>query len=102
MRLSVAVTVAALASAASANVVSRQDGLPACAMQCLSTADLDGCVSTDNACLCKSTKFVESSTVCIGNTCKGSDLQAALQAAQQLCAIVVRFYPPLCGFQLQC
>ncbi|KAF9452080.1 hypothetical protein P691DRAFT_772556 [Macrolepiota fuliginosa MF-IS2] len=86
MRFSVAVAVATLASSVSASLVARQ--LPQCANSCIMSADLGGCQPTDNACLCKSQKFVNSTTTCIGTQCTGSDLQAALTAAQQLCAVV--------------
>ena len=63
---------------------------PACAGTCIASADLGGCSDTDDACLCKNSAFVSSTYACIQKTCQGSDLQAAITAAQSLCAAVVR------------
>lgn len=61
-----------------------------CASSCLADADFDGCNSTDDTCLCKSSTFVNSVTSCIESSCSGNDLQTAEADAQQLCLAVVR------------
>ncbi|QRV99018.1 CFEM domain protein [Ceratobasidium sp. AG-Ba] len=83
MRASIAVL--AFVAAASASVFERQ-GIPACAMQCMATADYGSCQPTDNACLCKSDTFVNSTYICIASTCKGDDLDSAIAGARALCA----------------
>ncbi|KAF5350713.1 hypothetical protein D9756_008564 [Leucocoprinus leucothites] len=88
MRFSLVIAVAAFVSSASASLISRQGGLPQCAFECITKADLGGCQATDNNCLCRSDTFLNSSTNCIGQTCKGQDLEDATAAARQLCAIV--------------
>ncbi|KAF8893126.1 hypothetical protein BD779DRAFT_1508942 [Infundibulicybe gibba] len=97
MRFSIAVLslLGAAASVSASTLLGRQGTIPACAGPCLTTADLDGCALTDNACLCKSQKFVASSTTCIQGACKGDDLTNAEAAAVALCAAVgVTLTPP--------
>ncbi|KLO09992.1 hypothetical protein SCHPADRAFT_907285 [Schizopora paradoxa] len=91
MRFSLAAffTVAVAASSASAAILNaRQSGVPACGLSCLENADLGGCASNDNACLCNNSAFVSSTTQCIQSSCTGSDLQAAETFAQQTCLAV--------------
>ncbi|QRV84983.1 CFEM domain protein [Ceratobasidium sp. AG-Ba] len=83
MRASVAVL--AFVAAASASVFERQS-IPSCAMQCMASADYGSCQPTDNACLCKSDTFVNSTYACIASTCKGNDLENAIAGARALCA----------------
>ncbi|EDR04189.1 uncharacterized protein LACBIDRAFT_304862 [Laccaria bicolor S238N-H82] len=82
------VTVALAAASASASSLYSRQNIPACAGTCIASADLGGCSATDNACLCKSTAFVDSTAACIETACTGSDLQAAIAAAEALCAAV--------------
>ena len=44
------------------------------------------CSSTDVACICKNNSFVSGISCCVRNKCSGSDIQAAIGYAQQLCA----------------
>ncbi|KAJ3574890.1 hypothetical protein NP233_g1468 [Leucocoprinus birnbaumii] len=88
MRFSLAVAVAALASTVSASLIARQDSLPQCALECLTTANFGNCSSTDDACLCRNQDFLNSSTTCIGQKCTGQDLENATAAARQLCLVV--------------
>ena len=62
----------------------------ACADPCIANADLDGCFSDDNNCLCHSAAFVDSVTACIDTSCSGSDVATAEAVAQEICADVVR------------
>ncbi|THH06262.1 hypothetical protein EW145_g4218 [Phellinidium pouzarii] len=75
------------ASAASAAFVSRAS-VPQCAIACIQTANLDGCSSSDDVCLCSNAAFVNSTTSCIESTCSGSDLAAAEAFAQENCGAV--------------
>ncbi|KXN88445.1 hypothetical protein AN958_07355 [Leucoagaricus sp. SymC.cos] len=86
MRFSIVVLLAALASFATASFVSRQDGIPGCALQCVQSAMSQDSCGADEACLCRSDKFVQSSTSCVSSTCQGDDVQTSLDIAQQLCA----------------
>ncbi|KAH8827123.1 hypothetical protein DL96DRAFT_1233624 [Flagelloscypha sp. PMI_526] len=81
MRFSVVTILAAFVASAVAQ-------LPDCATPCITGADLDGCQATDNACLCKSQKFVSSTTTCIMGACKGDNLTQAISVSQELCAKV--------------
>ncbi|EDQ99285.1 uncharacterized protein LACBIDRAFT_295998 [Laccaria bicolor S238N-H82] len=67
------------------SLFSRQN-IPSCAGECIASADLGGCATTDNACLCKSKVFVSSTAACIERTCTGSDLATAIAAAEAICA----------------
>ncbi|KAG9097064.1 hypothetical protein FRC07_010841 [Ceratobasidium sp. 392] len=84
MRVSFAVL--ALAAVASASSVFRRQSMPACAMQCIMTADTGSCDATDNTCLCKSDPFIQATYKCISSTCQGDDLASANDAARALCA----------------
>lgn len=59
-----------------------------CALTCIASANLAGCSSTDNKCLCTSQAFISSTTTCIESTCQGDDLQNAIAFAQQTCEAV--------------
>ncbi|KAI5121936.1 hypothetical protein M0805_000265 [Coniferiporia weirii] len=87
MRFSVALLFVGVASA-SAALITRQAGVPTCALTCIENADFGGCSSTDDTCLCNNAAFVNSTTVCIESTCTGSDLAAAEQFAQANCEAV--------------
>ncbi|KAG8739856.1 hypothetical protein FRC10_005051 [Ceratobasidium sp. 414] len=79
-------TLLALAAVVSAGSISRRQ-LPACAMQCMASADTGGCDPTDNTCMCNSAAFVTSTYQCVQQTCTDpSDLQAAIDGARALCA----------------
>ncbi|KAG9086066.1 hypothetical protein FRC06_003290 [Ceratobasidium sp. 370] len=76
----------ALAAVASAGSISRRQ-LPACAMQCMTTADTGSCDPTDNTCMCNSPAFVNSTYQCVQQTCTDpGDLEAAIAGARALCA----------------
>ncbi|KAH7926880.1 hypothetical protein BV22DRAFT_1111399 [Leucogyrophana mollusca] len=81
------VALSAAVSTASAAVVARQ-GLPNCAVPCLTDANFGGCAPDDDTCLCNNQTFIQSSTSCIQSSCTGSDLTNAESAAQQLCLAV--------------
>ncbi|EIW79793.1 hypothetical protein CONPUDRAFT_26321, partial [Coniophora puteana RWD-64-598 SS2] len=59
--------------------------LPACATNCLASADMGDCQEGDDTCLCNNQAFINSTTSCIQSTCTGQDLQTAEYDAQQLC-----------------
>ncbi|THU85128.1 hypothetical protein K435DRAFT_783425 [Dendrothele bispora CBS 962.96] len=82
----VSTALVSLASASSVSLWRRQ--FPGCATSCLANADTGNCVASDNACLCRSQSFVDSTTQCIESSCSGNDLQTALTDAQMLCAAV--------------
>jgi hypothetical protein len=69
--------------------------LIACAATCLANGDFGSCSQQDNACLCKSQAFVNSTTLCIQKACQGSDLADAEKYSQAVCAAVVS---PFCRF----
>lgn len=61
-----------------------------CALPCITNVDYGSCSPSDNACLCKSATYVNTTTTCIESSCTGSDLTTAIATAQALCAEVVR------------
>ncbi|KAG8706267.1 hypothetical protein FRC08_001173 [Ceratobasidium sp. 394] len=76
----------ALAAIVSAGSIHRRQ-LPACAMQCMATAQTGGCDPTDNTCMCKNADFVNSTYECVQSTCTDPDeLKAAIEGARALCA----------------
>ena len=111
MRFTLTLVAAASAfSAATASIYSRQS-LPctvqytsffilcihlvcftACALSCMENANYGSCSQEDNACLCRNTEFVSSTTACIEKACDASDLAAAEQYSQALCDAVVRSF----------
>ncbi|SJL09212.1 uncharacterized protein ARMOST_12588 [Armillaria ostoyae] len=60
----------------------------ACALPCITNVDYGSCSPSDNACLCKSATYVNTTTTCIESSCTGSDLTTAIATAQALCAEV--------------
>ncbi|KAK0499050.1 hypothetical protein EDD18DRAFT_60452 [Armillaria luteobubalina] len=62
--------------------------LPSCAVDCTTGSNINygDCSTSDNACLCKNSDFVNSVQSCITSKCTGDDLQTALSVAQALCA----------------
>ncbi|KAN0139193.1 hypothetical protein V8E53_002694 [Lactarius tabidus] len=64
----------------------RQNPYPVCAQPCIANADLGSCLAGEIACLCKESSFIVATTQCITANCTGSDLQTALQIAQESCA----------------
>ncbi|KAI0062583.1 hypothetical protein BV25DRAFT_1825595 [Artomyces pyxidatus] len=69
----------------------RTDFAPAdCAIPCLTNADFGSCAQTDITCLCNSSAFITSTTVCIQGACTGTDLANAEAAARSECEAVVR------------
>ncbi|KAI0922635.1 hypothetical protein AcV5_009556 [Taiwanofungus camphoratus] len=74
------------ASAATLQLTKRQ--FPNCAESCLVNANLGGCNSSDDSCLCNNSAFVDSVTSCIQSSCSGSDLTNAESGARQLCEAV--------------
>ncbi|KAK0484448.1 hypothetical protein IW261DRAFT_1416409 [Armillaria novae-zelandiae] len=75
-----------VAGSSAVSLHSRQ--LPSCATDCITGSNVDygNCSSSDNACLCKNSDFVNSVQSCITSNCTGDDLQTALSVAQALCA----------------
>ncbi|KAG8950816.1 hypothetical protein FRC04_007048, partial [Tulasnella sp. 424] len=60
--------------------------LPACATPCFSQAPTTGsCASTDDACLCKDTSYVQSVSTCVHSACTGQDLTTAELVGSALC-----------------
>jgi CFEM-containing surface protein len=87
------VAVFALALAAVANAQSA----PACATTCVAQTPTS-CSESDISCLCHDQNFITQATQCILVNCKGSDLTAAEQFAQQLCetvGVTLTSTPPL-------
>ncbi|KAJ8082593.1 hypothetical protein AAF712_012530 [Marasmius tenuissimus] len=81
MRFSTALwTLSAFVALASAQSV------PPCALTCISSANTNGCSSTDLGCLCKNDEFIKSAAACIDSTCTGNDVATARESAQELCA----------------
>ncbi|PBK63949.1 hypothetical protein ARMSODRAFT_962705 [Armillaria solidipes] len=75
-----------VAGSSAASLHARQ--LPSCAVDCTTGSSINygDCSTSDNACLCKNTDFVNSVQSCITSKCTGSDLETALSVAQALCA----------------
>jgi cell division septation protein DedD len=95
MRCTLLLTVASVFASSSAVLLLPRQALPNCAATCLASADYGSCQPTDNACLCKNSAFIQSSTACIEKSCSGSDLTTAEADAQALCAQVgVTLTPP--------
>ncbi|KAG8709754.1 hypothetical protein FRC09_000490 [Ceratobasidium sp. 395] len=84
MRVSFAILAFAAAVSASSGF-RRQAAMPACAMQCIMSADTGSCDQTDNTCLCKSDPFVQSMYKCMSSTCEPADLDSAVTASRALC-----------------
>ena len=61
-----------------------------CAAACLASADFGSCSQNDNACLCSSQPFIQSTTSCITSKCSGQDLANAEAYSQAICKSVVR------------
>ena len=61
----------------------------ACALICISQADLGNCTASDTLCLCNDTQFVDSVAQCISANCTGNDLTDAEETAQAVCRTVV-------------
>ncbi|CAE6420561.1 unnamed protein product [Rhizoctonia solani] len=80
----VSIVLAALAAVASASSLSKRQ-YPSCAMTCAQSADYDGCAATDNTCMCKSQKFVDSMSTCLTKTCTGDDLAKAQSISNAIC-----------------
>ncbi|CAE6537789.1 hypothetical protein RSOLAG22IIIB_05964 [Rhizoctonia solani] len=80
----VSVVLVALAAVASASTLSRRQ-YPSCAMTCAQSADYDGCSPTNNTCMCKSQKFVDSMTSCLDKTCSGDDLAKSKEISNAIC-----------------
>ena len=55
--------------------------------------DTGNCSKTDASCLCHDKAFINATTTCIENTCKGANLTAALKAGEESCLAVVRLIP---------
>ena len=64
--------------------------LEGCALPCVANANFGSCSHQDNACLCKSQAFINSTTTCIQGACQGQDLQNAEAYSQAICKSVVR------------
>ncbi|KAL1948415.1 hypothetical protein VTO73DRAFT_12490 [Trametes versicolor] len=89
MRCSAILILAAVASVSAAGINRRQDATyPACSLPCLQAADFGTCDPLDDACLCKSSDFINSTTTCIAGACSGNDLLQAEAAAQSACEAV--------------
>ncbi|KAK0199809.1 hypothetical protein DFS33DRAFT_195154 [Desarmillaria ectypa] len=88
MRFSLTVLPALFVTAWGSMLLGRQTSLPACALPCITNVDYGNCSPSDNACLCKSATYVNTTTTCIESSCSGSDLTTAISTAQALCAQV--------------
>ncbi|KAK6511437.1 hypothetical protein TWF481_000354 [Arthrobotrys musiformis] len=90
---------AASLSLASASILPRQlDQIPQCALSCaLGSLQSTGCPTTDFACICKASAFVESLIPCVQAGCSQSEIEATVAAASSLCsgAGVSLSIPPL-------
>ncbi|KAI0752863.1 hypothetical protein C8Q80DRAFT_480775 [Daedaleopsis nitida] len=87
MRLQIALTLSAVASAASGSLIRRQS-IPSCASECIVYANTGGCAPTDNACLCKDGAFIGSITTCIEHACSSANAEKAEEDIRALCAAV--------------
>ncbi|KAM5545257.1 hypothetical protein V8D89_001368 [Ganoderma adspersum] len=68
-----------LALAAVLGSAAAQDGLSACAINCLLTGiPSSGCSLTDTTCLCASTAFHDSVASCLESSCTADDITAVL------------------------
>ncbi|KAJ6627450.1 hypothetical protein B0H10DRAFT_1941189 [Mycena sp. CBHHK59/15] len=75
------------ASVSAAHFRRQLPGIPDCANNCLNNpATLGGCQQTDEACLCKSLPFLQSTFSCIMAACQGADQQSAINGAENLCS----------------
>ncbi|KAG7440479.1 uncharacterized protein BT62DRAFT_938012 [Guyanagaster necrorhizus] len=90
MRFFLTVFSALFVTAWGSMLLGRQTSLPACATSCITNVSYDNCSSSDNACLCKSETYVNTTLTCIESSCSGSDLTTAIETAEALCAEVVR------------
>ncbi|KAK0475882.1 hypothetical protein IW261DRAFT_463189 [Armillaria novae-zelandiae] len=88
MRFSLTVLSALFVTAWGSMLLDRQTSLPDCAIPCITNVDYGSCSPSDNACLCKSATYVNTTTTCIESSCTGSDLTTAIATAQALCAQV--------------
>ncbi|KAK0186516.1 hypothetical protein F5146DRAFT_133983 [Armillaria mellea] len=88
MHLSFTVLSALFVTAWGSMLLDRQTSLPDCALPCITNVDYGSCSPSDNACLCKSATYVNTTTTCIESSCTGSDLTTAIATAQALCAEV--------------
>ncbi|KAK0444253.1 uncharacterized protein EV420DRAFT_1574977 [Desarmillaria tabescens] len=88
MRFSLTVFSALFVTAWGSMLLGRQTSLPDCALPCITNVDYGSCSPSDNACLCKSETYVNTTTTCIESSCTGSDLTTAIATAQALCAEV--------------
>jgi hypothetical protein len=61
---------------------------PPCALECISEANLGGCLLTDTRCLCEDQTFLQSSGACILALCTGSDLVQAEDVSKAGCLAV--------------
>lgn len=80
---------AASLSVASASVLlPRQlDQIPQCALQCaLGSLQSTGCETTDFACICTASAFVNGLVPCVQDACTDAEFDRTLQAAQGLCS----------------
>lgn len=65
-------------------------GILACSFPCLVGANTDGCAATDNACMCMSQAFLDSTTACIVQSCTDpTDLATAEGTSVALCKMAV-------------
>ncbi|CAE6433642.1 unnamed protein product [Rhizoctonia solani] len=80
----VSAVLVALAAVASATTLGKRQ-YPSCAMSCAQSADYDGCSPTNNTCMCKSQKFVDSMAACLVKSCTGDDLSRAQEISNALC-----------------
>jgi len=78
-------TIAAIAQAAFAQMISPPPGTP----QCLITCSTQFCPTAEFACICQ--QQLQNITACVLTSCSGMDLTAAESLAPQLC----RKIPPV-------
>jgi len=80
--------IVAVAVGLTASLVSAQlESIPQCALGCaVSSLGSTGCPTTDIACICSATAFLQALTPCVQAACTPQEFAATIEAAQQLCA----------------
>ena len=61
-----------------------------CAENCISAVNPGSCSAGDEQCLCSSSAFVDAVRFCVTMSCPDTELAAAAQALEAVCARVVR------------
>ncbi|KAF3941167.1 hypothetical protein ABW19_dt0207260 [Dactylella cylindrospora] len=67
-------------------VASQLENLPSCALTCaLSSLGSTGCDTTDIACICGASEFIDSLVPCVESACTTSEYETTIEAASGLC-----------------